>query len=391
MTIVPLLLLLANDLPTCVVGGGTPGCPAGEFCAAQFDLTDASCPASGSCLPLPPGGELTLPLPVPAGARVYCTQGVLAPGGHTHAACSEDRRFAIDLASSAFEAPNLVLASADGIAYGWGDCRSTDLNHDPPDATCNLGLGNVVRVQHRDGLFTQYAHLSAILIVAGQRVKRGDPVGIEGNSGAAGSKHLHFSLHAGDASRLEPARSLPMRRLRTRGGRLVDSLAMNCGVADSEGGPAPSTAYVSDNVPSRRSARIGFTSLPRFALESAAGKIFDPATRPGAIALLRRFPDEVLSRYWLAVALELDRDRDTAQTMFTALARSPVGPEWIRRWSWLRIADIHIATSNAAAGRRALTHALEGDAWYDADFHRFADYVRRALDWLDQHPAPPPR
>jgi len=362
-------------------------CPDGQYCGADFNMANATCPVAGTCRPLPTqGGDMTLPLPVPSGARVFCTQGVLQANGSTHASCSDDRRFALDLASSAFEPPLLVLASADGVAYGWGDCRSTDLNHDPPDATCNLGLGNVVRVQHPRGLYTEYAHLSAILIEPGQPVKRGDPIGVEGNSGAAGSKHLHFSLHVGDASRLAPTPSLPIRRLRVKGGRLVDSLDMRCNEATADGGPTPSIAYVSDNVAGRRPLRIGFEPPQRYLLESAAGKIFAPSTRGRAVAELRRHPDEPLAVYWLAVALELDGDRDGARPLFGSLAVSLVGPEWVRRWSRLRIADLEVAASKPAEARRALARAMEGAPFYDIDFLRFADYVRRALDWLERHP-----
>ena len=370
-------------LVPCTVGE-PHACPTGAFCAAEFDMRDASCPAAGSCRPLPTGGEADLSLPVPAGTRVFCTQGILRPDGHTHAACSADRRFALDLASSAFEAPNLVLASADGVAYAWGDCRSTDLNHDPPDATCNLGLGNVVRLAHAGGLFTQYAHLSAILVTRGQHVRRGEPIGVEGNSGAAGSKHLHFSLHAGDAARLEPVASLPMRHLRLAGGRVLDSLDMSCGHA-KDGDPATSSAYVSDNVPIPRPVSIGFTPPERYVLESAAGKIFDAETRPRAIEVLRRYPDEPLARYWLAVALELDGDRKAAVAIFTDLGESSKGPAWIRRWSWLRVADVAIAQRKTSRARRAFERARDGAPFYDADFLRFADYVRRAVDWLERH------
>jgi hypothetical protein len=370
----------------CLVGGPKV-CPTGQYCGADFNMADATCPVAGKCRPLPSeGGDVTLALPVPSGARVFCTQGVLQPDGSTHASCSDDRRFALDLASSAFEPPLLVLASADGVAYGWGDCRSTDLNHDPPDATCNLGLGNVVRVQHPKGLYTQYAHLSSILIEPGQPVKRGEPIGVEGNSGAAGSKHIHFSLHAGDASRLAPTPSLPMRRLRLRGGRLVDSLSMRCNEATADGGPAPAIAYVSDNVPLSRPPRIGFAPPQRYMLESAAGKIFDPATRGPAVAELRRHPDEPLAAYWLAVALELDGNRDAALPLFRSLADSLAGPAWVRRWSSLRIADMEVAGGRTVEARRALARALEGVPLYDIDFRRFADYVRRELEWLERHP-----
>jgi hypothetical protein len=121
-------------------------------------------------------------------------------------------------------------------------------------------------------------------------------------------------------------------------------------------------------------------------LESAAGKIFDPATRGPAVAELRRHPDEPLAVYWLAVALELDGNRDAALPLFRSLADSLVGPAWVRRWSSLRIADMEVAGSKPADARSALARALEGAPFYDIDFRRFADFVRRELEWLERHP-----
>jgi hypothetical protein len=383
------LAWLAAD---CAVGQAD-ACGPDRFCEAVFDPDTAACPAAGTCRPLPPvPADLELPLPVPAGARVFCTQGVLGAGAATHSTCSEDRRFALDLASSAFEAPLVVLAAADGVAHGWGGCASTDLNHDPPDARCNLGLGNVVRIGHRDGLFTQYAHLSAIFVVPGQIVKRGDPIGVEGNSGAAGSHHIHFSLHRGDAAQLRPAPSLPIRRLRARGAgggraRIIDSLRMRCNEADADGGPSPAIAYVSDNVARPRPAQIGFEPPERLLLERAVGQIFDPATRARGIALLRAgVSDEPLARYWLAVGLELDGTRAEARQLFRALARSEVGPSWVRRWSWVRLADMDAADGRAADARRELDEGTTDAPPSDVDFLRFADQIRREIDWLDRHP-----
>jgi Peptidase family M23 len=377
--VLTLLLWFAAAGAPCTVGDRS-ACPPGQFCAAQIDARSRVCPEEGACAPLPPASDLVLSLPVPAGNRVFCSKGALTEGGDTHSTCSETRRFALDLASSAFEAPLLVLASADGVARGWGDCPTTDLNHQPPDSSCNLGLGNVVRLQHGSDLFTQYAHLSAILVNDGQQVRRGDPIGVEGNTGAAGPKHLHFSLHRGDASRLEhPSPSLRM-RLRVRGSGVVDSLALRCRKAAPDGGPAPETVYVSDNRLGRAPARIGHTSLRRLALEHAVGLIFWPTTRKEGITRLRAAPYEPVARYWLAVALDLDGNAGSARPIFSALADGQTGPAWIRRWSRLRMAEIDALAGRTAQARQLLERATQvGANEADVDFLRYADYVRRLV------------
>jgi hypothetical protein len=378
------LLLMAASAATCPVGEPS-ACPVGQYCAAELEPRSRTCPERGVCSPLPAAADVVLSLPVPAGARVFCSKGSLTEPGDTHSTCSESRRFALDLASSAFEAPLLVLASADGVAHGWGDCPTTDLNHQAPDS-CNLGLGNVVRIQH-GGLFTQYAHLAAILISPGQAVKRGDPIGVEGNTGAAGPKHLHFSLHRGDASQLEqPSPSLRM-RLRVRGGRVVDSLALRCRRSSADGAPAPETAYVSDNRLGRAPARIGFTPLPRLALEYAVGQIFEPGTRAEGITRLRAAAGEPIARYWLGVALDLDGNRGGARAVFSGLADSQLGPEWIRNWSYLRIAEIDALAGKADQSQLLLDKAMRGAAARDVDFRRYVEYVRR-LATLQRGPAP---
>lgn len=361
--------------------GDREACGPGRFCAATFDLATEACPAEGVCQPLPASPTLPLALPVPAGATVTCVHGVLRDRGDTHSTCSEDRRFAVDVASLAFDPPNLVLASADGVAHAWGDCASTDLNHAPPDRTCNRGLGNVVQIQHEGGVFTQYAHLSAIFVSPREPVRRGQPIGVEGNSGAAGAKHIHFSLHRGDASRLDPAPSLPIRRLRARG-KVIDTLALGCG----RGGYGPRDAEVltSDNRRLRSEPRIGFRPPARLAIESAVGKIFEPSTRPGAINVLRATRGEVLADYWLAVALELDGRTEEARGLFLAQTKTTMGPAWVRRWSWLRLADMDVAAGRPADARRALASAHSVAAPPDTDFLRFADWVRREIERLDR-------
>jgi hypothetical protein len=163
---------------------------------------------------------------------------------------------------------------------------------------------------------------------------------------------------------------------------------MRCSEATADGGPAPSIAYVSENAPKKAPVRIGFSPPPRYLLESAAGKIFDRRSRPAAIAVLRNHPEEPLAQYWLAVALELDGNRSGARVLFAGLAQSPLGPDWVRRWSMLRMADIAVAEGHAADARRSLSQALADTPPTDVDFLRFADHLRRALEWLERHPSP---
>jgi murein DD-endopeptidase MepM/ murein hydrolase activator NlpD len=54
--------------------------------------------------------------------------------------------------------------------------------------------GNAVLVDHGYGLASLYGHLSEISVEAGQRVERGETVGLTGETGLAGGDHLHFAI-----------------------------------------------------------------------------------------------------------------------------------------------------------------------------------------------------
>ena len=55
---------------------------------------------------------------------------------------------------------------------------------------------NVVVVQHDDGTYGRYVHLTkdGALVEIGQRVAQGDPIGLSGSSGDPGNPHLHFDV-----------------------------------------------------------------------------------------------------------------------------------------------------------------------------------------------------
>ena len=61
-------------------------------------------------------------------------------------------------------------------------------------AKLNRSYGNVVIIRHKNGLETVYAHLSKILVEAGQTVEAGQIIGLGGNTGHSFGAHLHFEM-----------------------------------------------------------------------------------------------------------------------------------------------------------------------------------------------------
>ena len=56
------------------------------------------------------------------------------------------------------------------------------------------GYGNLVVVDHGNGLSTAYAHASALLVGVGQRVAQGETVSLVGSTGNSSGPHLHFEV-----------------------------------------------------------------------------------------------------------------------------------------------------------------------------------------------------
>ena len=59
------------------------------------------------------------------------------------------------------------------------------------------GYGYVVYITHEDGRQTRYAHLSKVLVKAGQTVKQGEKIALSGNTGVSTGPHLHFEILIG--------------------------------------------------------------------------------------------------------------------------------------------------------------------------------------------------
>jgi murein DD-endopeptidase MepM/ murein hydrolase activator NlpD len=59
----------------------------------------------------------------------------------------------------------------------------------------NGGLGRTVRISHDFGFTTVYGHLDKIEVEAGDRIHRGQELGLLGNSGRSTGPHLHYEVH----------------------------------------------------------------------------------------------------------------------------------------------------------------------------------------------------
>lgn len=87
----------------------------------------------------------------------------------------------LDIATT-YGTPILAADSGRVIVAGWPD---------------NTGYGNRVVIDHGNGFVTLYGHMSIIKVVAGQTVKRGDVIGLEGSTGRSTGPHLHFEIRRG--------------------------------------------------------------------------------------------------------------------------------------------------------------------------------------------------
>jgi murein DD-endopeptidase MepM/ murein hydrolase activator NlpD len=67
------------------------------------------------------------------------------------------------------------------------------------------GYGISVVIDHGNGYFSHYAHMSRALVRPGQRVRPGQPIGREGSTGDSTGPHLHFEIHHGMWHQINPA------------------------------------------------------------------------------------------------------------------------------------------------------------------------------------------
>ncbi|MFF0142421.1 peptidoglycan DD-metalloendopeptidase family protein [Streptomyces sp. NPDC005227] len=69
------------------------------------------------------------------------------------------------------------IAAGTVVSAGWGGA-----------------YGNQVVIQHADGRYSQYAHMSSLSVSAGQAVTEGQQIGLSGATGNVTGPHLHFEI-----------------------------------------------------------------------------------------------------------------------------------------------------------------------------------------------------
>jgi Peptidase family M23 len=90
-----------------------------------------------------------------------------------------------------------TIAASDGTVVVASDGRPDQPPpHEPPGLPITDTVGNHVIIKVKPGQYLLYAHLKpgSMAVHVGQRVRRGDQVGLIGNSGFTSTPHLHFQL-----------------------------------------------------------------------------------------------------------------------------------------------------------------------------------------------------
>ena len=73
-----------------------------------------------------------------------------------------------------------IVATADGVVIeaGWN----------------SGGYGNMVDIDHGNGIMTRYAHASQVVVTAGQHVRRGQLIAYMGSTGFSTGPHVHYEV-----------------------------------------------------------------------------------------------------------------------------------------------------------------------------------------------------
>ena len=134
--------------------------------------------------------EVEMLWPVPSSGLITTIFWCDNPACHSNAGRANGHA-ALDIAADQGED---VIAVMDGVVklQGFGDYDNQ-----------KTGYGNFVLLDHGNGLETQYAHLSEILVTDEQEVKAGDVIGKIGSTGNSTGPHLDFYITQ-DGVRCDP-------------------------------------------------------------------------------------------------------------------------------------------------------------------------------------------
>jgi murein DD-endopeptidase MepM/ murein hydrolase activator NlpD len=118
--------------------------------------------------------------------------------GGTYSHRDDQNRHAVDFAA---DIGTTVIAARAGTVM---DIEAS-FDRAGRNAENDLGRANFVRILHDDGTMALYSHLKheGILVRVGQRVRKGEPIALSGNTGYSTGPHLHFAVQANRGMKLE--------------------------------------------------------------------------------------------------------------------------------------------------------------------------------------------
>ncbi len=89
-----------------------------------------------------------------------------------------------------------------------GDLVVAPANGTVTEAGWKGGYGQMIEVDHGNGLISRFGHLSRIEVNAGDTLTRGQLIGFVGSTGRSTGPHLHYELRLGEKP-INPRRFLP--------------------------------------------------------------------------------------------------------------------------------------------------------------------------------------
>jgi murein DD-endopeptidase MepM/ murein hydrolase activator NlpD len=115
-------------------------------------------------------------MPIPPPAQVSSAYGWRRHPFHAGTSLHEGLDFAAPLGTP-------ILAASGGVVR---------------TATIQGGFGNLIEIDHGDGLLTRYAHAKVLLVKRGDLVMRGQTIARVGSTGLSTGPHLHFEVRRYD-------------------------------------------------------------------------------------------------------------------------------------------------------------------------------------------------
>jgi murein DD-endopeptidase MepM/ murein hydrolase activator NlpD len=146
-------------------GSGTEGASSSGFSAPVKKAATSTAPAPSSDTDATSG--YAAPVSDTAVTTAYrASGGMWSSGYHT----------GVDFAAPTGTSVKSIAAGT-VVSAGWGG-----------------SYGNQVVIQHADGRYSQYGHLSQLSVSAGQSVSAGLQIGLSGSTGNSSGPHLHFEV-----------------------------------------------------------------------------------------------------------------------------------------------------------------------------------------------------